>query len=147
MTLITRRRALDHAPKIDHRVSLSTMARMQHSKVLAGAAVLVFFGVFFAFPVYAAMTLCTMPCCANTGTAISSGMTECATTCAIRADQATPSRATTFAPEQRVSAYIHVSSTASAVEPPVRHAIAIAGRSDETHRGAPVHLLNSLFRI
>ena len=120
---------------------------MQYSKVLAGAAVIVFFGVFFAFPVYAAMSLCAMPCCANTGTAIGAGMTECATTCAIRADQAAPSRATTFAPEPRVSAYIHVSSAAPAVETPVRHAIAIAGCSDETHRGAPLHLLNSLFRI
>ncbi len=113
-------------------------------KIVAGTAILVFFAVFFALPVYAAMTLCAMPCCAKTGTAISTGMTECATTCTIRADQAAPSRTTTLVPEQQLD----VSPATPVVETHARHTIATASCA-ESHRASEtsLHLLNSLFRI
>src|SRR5947199_81581 len=50
------------------------------SRIFAAAAALVFFAVFFAAPLYAAMTICTMPCCQQSA--------ACETACSIGAGNA-----------------------------------------------------------
>jgi hypothetical protein len=121
-------------------------------RLLAGAGVLVFVAVFFAMPLYAAATLCTMPCCAHdhsATSAVAADMAACATDCLVQSDEATAASSLRFvAPESRV---IHLHSPAPVV---LLTASANEGSSLAPDVGlshspcsAPVHLLNSVFRI
>jgi len=110
------------------------------SRILAAAAALVFFAVFFAAPLYAAMTICTMPCCQQNA--------ACETACSIGAANAATTAARTVVPQDRrveiatpIVAAVAAASDVRAV-PVVRDAGGI-----HPPNAAPLHLLNSTFRI
>ena len=110
------------------------------SRIFAAAAALVFFAVFFAAPLYAAMTICTMPCCQQSA--------ACETACSIGAGNAATTAARTVVPQDRrveiatpVVAELLAASDMRAV-PVVRDAGGI-----HPPNAASLHLLNSIFRI
>jgi len=132
-------------PAQDHRKQISTRRR------IAGVVAFTFLAVLFGLPLYAALTLCAMPCCDHPSgeeTAVSAAMTACQQTCAISSDEAAPPKAVTFAPEQRAHHGIVVPGIAMTFEPPAAPARS-EERSDSHHRAAiaPLHVLNSIFRI
>lgn len=125
--------------------------RISRQRLLAGLGVLVFVAVFFALPLYAAATLCAMPCCASdssTTPVMSIGMPECATDCFVHSEEATAAFSLQFAaPENRV---VHlVSSTPLMLASSASFAPCVADDVGLARSGtaAPVHLLNSVFRI
>ena len=121
-------------------------------RLLAGAGAVVFLAVFFAMPLYAAVTLCKMPCCHHdsaTSPAMSADMPACATDCFVRSDEATAAatKARFVAPENRSVVVISTASFAmigdatAPLRTPMDAGPAHAGGS------APLNLLNSVFRI
>ena len=122
-------------------------------RMFAGAVVLAFLAVFFALPLYAAMTICTMPCCEHDSSsgqpAVSAGMQGCASECAIRSDEAaTTDTVRTLIPDSRGTVITVPATTivisASASAPP---SFAFDGGRSPSSSSAPLHVLNSLFRI
>jgi hypothetical protein len=109
----------------------------------------VFLGIFFALPLYAALTICTMPCCKHDGAneaAVSAAPTPCATDCAVRADDATAAPAPTIAPEKRAPL---VTNVAVGVE---QSALVVTANHRPPHDrrrvvDTPLTVLHSVFRI
>jgi len=131
---------------------MNQTAKIPARRTVAVSAIVLFVGVFFALPLSAALMLCTMPCCDHdTGTAgpvLSAGMTECATECVIRTDDATATSAPTIAPEKRAGERAAVMTIAIAmVDSPTVIAPGDRAPIDGSRSGAPLHLLNSVFRI
>jgi hypothetical protein len=108
---------------------------MTMSRLSAAALAIVFVTVFFAAPLYAAVTICAMPCCHH------DDAPQC---CTISTEKVASTAARTVVPEQTV-AVIVPSETAQTVMP------ASCGRDVRTHLerqiAIPLHLLNSTFRI
>ncbi|GEM_PF-1809201 len=123
-------------------------------RLIACAGVIVLFAVFFALPLYAAVNLCTMPCCHHDGSseqpAVGAGMSGCASDCSISADAATAAESIrSVAPARRglehaiaATQVVAAITTASDGVPPVRDEARPRSSS-----AAPLHVLNSLFRI
>jgi hypothetical protein len=128
-------------------VTLSDGTVMQlPRRISAGAAALIFFAMFFALPLYAAATMCTMPCCHHSapGAKLKSDLPACPSSeCLTTADQATV---------KAVSSYVAPSLTAVAQVPVSTSLLASVV---PTHRPEPspppgtldLQLLHSLFRI
>ena len=134
------------------RPPLNKTTNIPARRTLAVSAIVLFVGVFFALPLYAALMICTMPCCDHdTGTAgpvVSAGMTACATECVIRTDDATATSAPAIAPEKRANERAAVTTTPIAmVDSPTVTDAGDREAIDGSRAGAPVHLLNSVFRI
>ena len=129
----------------DHRTQTSTR------RGTAAVVAFVFVAIFFALPLYAAMTLCTMPCCEQDGSAeiaLTSAMPDCAQTCVINAADVSLPRAATFAPEQRTSETIAVPPIAVAAMPSAPPVASESLSADHPRPAdAPLHVLNSVFRI
>lgn len=117
-----------------------------HRRISAGAAALIFFAIFFALPLYAAATLCAMPCChhGGPGAKLKNDLPGCpGGECTIAADDATVKAVSRYVAPSLV-AISRVAMTASTVTPRTAH----AETSLSPPRGAPpLHLLNSTFRI
>ena len=122
-------------------------------RILAGFGVLAVFGVLFVLPLCAALALCTMPCCHHengaTGAVVSADMAACATECGIGSENRTPTTVAAVAPENGIPrssplvvAFVHLPAAPAA-------AVALERDAEPSHRGAdaPLHVLNSLFRI
>ena len=110
------------------------------SRILAAAAALVFFAVFFAAPLYAAMTICTMPCCQQNE--------ACQAACSIGPANAATTAARTVVPQDR---RVDVATPVVAEIPaaPEMRAVPVVRDAGGIHppNAAPLHLLNSTFRI
>ena len=126
-------------------MNLAAPSTKLRRRLSAGAAALVFFAMFFALPLYAATTLCTMPCCHNgaPGAKLKADTPGCATECTITADDATV---------KAVSRYVAPSLVATAHAPIVSSVVASASPSSDAApsppaSAPPLHLLNSIFRI
>lgn len=110
----------------------------------AGAAALVFFAMFFAFPLYAAATMCTMPCCHGSAhPTLKADFPACPPSqCSIKADDATV---------QAVSRYVAPSLVALSHAPAATAAVSFTVTSDVAPSPPPgtpdVRLLSSIFRI
>jgi hypothetical protein len=115
-------------------------------RISAGAAALIFFAMFFALPLYAAATMCTMPCChhATPGAKLKSDLPACPTSeCLTAADETTV---------KAVSRYVAPSLVGIAAAPvTTANVVTVADARDiapspprSTH---DVQLLNSTFRI
>lgn len=164
MTTITGGRARGHASQTIAAVSLSSRVTMrsltvalQQSPVrrtLAGLLTLSFLGIFFALPLYAALSLCTMSCCGqeqSSAQTVSAPMGACATTCAIAADAAKPSAAATFAPDGRgsdraVPAPVVIGFGVASIHT-IDHATDSGDHARHRASDAPLHVLHSTFRI
>ena len=146
-------------PKLSRRMPMATASFMEtrssvSHRLIAGIASFVLLGSFFAVPLYAALTICAMPCCGHGDddggtTLVSAGMAACATECAFRSDEATSTAAPSVAPETGAARGVPLLTVvASAPERP-----AIAALAEEHTPGflrgsdASLQILNSTFRI
>lgn len=115
-------------------------------RISAGAAALIFFAMFFALPLYAAATMCTMPCCHHStpGAKLKSDLPPCPSSdCLTTADDATVKAVSHYVAPSLV-AVVQVAITATSLTMPAAH----VETSLSPPRGAPqLHLLNSTFRI
>ena len=115
-----------------------------HRRIPAGAAALIFFAMFFALPLYAAATMCAMPCChAGAGAAMKSNLLACpGSECVVTADEATV---------QAVSRYVAPSLVAVPHAPIPTPVVTFTVARDIAPSPPPgthdVQLLNSTFRI
>jgi len=114
-------------------------------RISAGAAALIFFAMFFALPLYAAATMCTMPCCHHStpGAKLKSDLPACPTSeCLTAADEATVKAVSRYV-APAVTGVVHVSSQVVAIT-----ADAQTFAAPSPPRSAPpLNLLNSVFRI
>jgi len=121
-------------------------------RLFAGAAALVFVAVFFAVPLYAVATICTLPCCHDAPVAgqamVDTGAPPCMPQCSIRTVDATAAKSVrTIVPPARgavdAAPVIAVIATAASSE-----TFAVSARAERSCRSAArVHVLNSVFRI
>lgn len=112
---------------------------MKLRRTFAGAGAVLFLGMFFALPLYVALTLCAMPCCQEEDVASAA----CATACSIRASEATAAAMPTVVPEKRVETAL--TATVAMIDPPV--VLAAPEPVPIAHRDAPLNILFSVFRI
>jgi hypothetical protein len=123
-------------------------------KLLGGIALLVFLGAFFVMPLCAALAICSMPCCEhgdqNGGPSLASAdMMACETECAVRSDDAATVAPAAIALDKSDR---EVSTVAVIAELPARPAVLTSSASQHSegflhHSDAPLHVLNSVFRI
>lgn len=124
-------------------------------RLFGGAALAAFLGAFFVMPLWAALTLCTMPCCHpaagdTSSPVVTAAMTGCETECSIdAADDVTPTASVvvpTPAHEDGIAlAATSVAAVDGTVPAPV---VASSSALPMTHGAdAPIHVLNSTFRI
>lgn len=115
-----------------------------HRRFSAGAAALIFFAMFFALPLYASATMCTMPCCRGSAhPTMKADFPACPPSqCSIKADDATV---------QAVSRYVAPSLVAVSHVPVTTAAVSFTPTRDITPSPPPgthdAQLLNSTFRI
>jgi hypothetical protein len=114
---------------------------MTMSRTLAIASVLVFVTAFFAMPLYAAMTICTMPCCQHQAQELTAG---CAAGCAIRTEAP---KSETFVPEKRAVDVVAEAPTVTVVDAVPAIVPSFDRDTPPVRTAAPLHLLNSIFRI
>lgn len=114
-------------------------------RVSAGAAALIFFAMFFALPLYAAVTMCTMPCChhGSAHATLKSNLPACpGNECVISADDATV---------KAVSRYEAPSLVATPHVPTTTVVVAAVHTRDIIPSPPPgahdLQLLNTVFRI
>jgi len=103
------------------------------------------FGGLFVLPLCVALSLCTMPCChPDSGPAVASGAMDCATECAIQADDATPTAVVTVPSVPHAALIV---ATVVAVHAP--DAVPPEGGAGPPPRraSASLNILNSIFRI
>lgn len=129
------------------------MRFVTQQRTLAGLGALVVFGAFFVLPLYAALSICTMPCCGHESDAaemvVGAGAPACATECGIRSTDATPQAVATVA-TQNESHRAAPLVVAVVRLPEARGAhVSLEHDTGPAHRGAyaPLHVLNSVFRI
>lgn len=124
-------------------------------RLLGGIGLLVFLGAFFVMPLCAALSICSMPCCDHSGqnggaSLASADMMACETECAVRSEDAAPAASPMAAfdkssERQALAAAmlaVDPAQTAVAASTPARHSEGFLHHSD-----APLHVLNSVFRI
>lgn len=119
------------------------------TRVLSAAGLLLFIGAFFAAPLANALMLCTMPCCVQASTVakiVPAAAGSCATECAISAPDATLPLASTILPSSPAPA---ITIDAVGVASGVAVASLVELQPDTSPHGvhAPIHVLNSTFRI
>ena len=115
-------------------------------RISAGAAALIFFAIFFALPLYAAATMCAMPCChhSTSGAKLKSDLPACPSSeCLTAADDTTVKAA---------SRYVAPSLTAIAHVPVSTSQLTSVVSADRPAPSPPpgtldLQLLHSLFRI
>ena len=120
-------------------------------RFLAAFGVVFLLGATVALPLVAALSLCTMPCChhANGGKVVQADMSGCAPQCVLVGDEATAANRQIVMPERSASSTIAPSTPAvtaiadAAPRPPIERD---AGWLPDA-AGAPLHVLNSVFRI
>jgi len=142
-------------PKVMNHTSRSLQERPSSGrKLLGGIGLLVFLGAFFVMPLCAALAICSMPCCdhgdQNGRPSLSSAdMMACETECAVRSDDAATVAPAAVALDKSDG---QVSTVAVMAELPARPAVPASSPSQHSegfhhHSDAPLHVLNSIFRI
>lgn len=121
------------------------MTRHWTRRIPAGAAALIFFAMFFALPLYAAVTMCTMPCCHHaSGVTLKSNLLACpGSECVITADDATVKAVSRYVAPTLVAVAQAPAATTAVSAQPVERDIAPSpppGAHD-------LQLLNTVFRI
>lgn len=124
-------------------------------KLLGGIGLLVFLGAFFVMPLCAALSICSMPCCEhgdqNGGPSLASAdMMACETECAVRSEDAAPPSSPSVAADKSSDRQGPIVVMVAAV--PAQPAVAVSSPSRHSeaflhHSDAPLHVLNSVFRI
>ena len=110
--------------------------------------VMALFGGLFVLPLCVALSLCTMPCChhGESDSAVVSADMNCATECAVQSDDATETTVATMPGVHRaapvVVTVLFPLDAAPDIGPRARDAGAPHRVAD-----APLHVLNSVFRI
>ena len=143
------------SPKVMNHTSRSLQERPSGGrKLLGGIGLLVFLGAFFVMPLCAALAICSMPCCEhdnqNGGPSLaSSDMMACEAECAIRSDDAATVAPAAIALDKSDR---QVSTVAVMAELPAQPAVLASSGSQHSegflhHSDAPLHVLNSIFRI
>jgi hypothetical protein len=145
---------------LSHKVMIRTSRSLQERpaggrKLLGGIGLLVFLGAFFVMPLCAALAICSMPCCEhgdqNGGAALASAdMMACETECAIRSDDATTAPAPTVAPDKSSDGKAVAMVVLDPAPAPAAVPASATSRHSEGflhHSDAPLHVLNSIFRI
>ena len=142
--------------KVMIRTSRSVQQRFSSGrKLLGGVGLLVFLGAFFVMPLCAALAICSMPCCEHgdqNGSAelASADMMACETACAIRSEDAAPAVSPTVTPDKSSDREALAPAVMAAVPPQPAVAASAPSRHSEGflhHSDAPLHVLNSIFRI
>ena len=123
-------------------------------RVVGIAGLLVFVGAFFVIPLYAALMICNMPCCHHgeghgASAFVSSPMSGCEAECALREASATSTITPTIVSPKLTDDQLSIAGdqiaevVASTSPTPVEH-----DRSPSAEGApAPLHVLNSVFRI
>lgn len=123
-------------------------------RVVGIAGLLAFVGAFFVIPLYAALMICNMPCCHQgeghgASAIVSSPMSGCEAECSLREAAATSTVTPSIvspklADDQLSIAGDQIAEVVASTSPiPVEH-----DRSPSAERAhAPLHVLNSVFRI
>ncbi len=122
------------------------------ARLLGGIVLFAFLGVFFVMPLWAAFSICTMPCCHHDASAamlMSADAMACdSSECFVRADDVRPTTVASVVPETRITLVVPTVEASEVITTPV-----VAARSasftlcPQRGAGAPVHVLNSTFRI
>jgi len=137
---------------------LKRIARPVHDRqpisrtLIGGVGLLAFLGAFFVLPLGAALALCSMPCCEHRGAngAVSlapADVTACETECAVRTEDAAPAppaaveKSTGREPLPAVPEAVPAEPALIPFSPS-RHSAGFLHGAD-----APLHVLNSVFRI
>jgi hypothetical protein len=115
-----------------------------HRRLPAGAAALIFFAMFFALPLYAAATMCSMPCChAAAGATMKSNLLACpGSECVITSDDATVKAVSRYVAPS-LTAIAHVSAPVVAVSADTQTFAAVSPPPSSP----PLNVLHSVFRI
>ena len=124
-------------------------------RLLGGATLGAFLGAFFVVPLWAALTLCMMPCChqadANPSSAVvTAAMTGCGTECSIAAGYEVTPRASVVVPTPSQEHGVVLAATSVvAVDVTVPAPVVASSSALPMVHGvdAPIHVLNSTFRI
>ena len=114
-------------------------------KLKAVAVMLLFVVAFFAMPLYAAATLCVMPCChQESAQPVVSAAMGCATECLVRADEATAATPIGVIAPQSVIAFTIMVVDATNITTTDR-----VPQREQAHAppAASLQVLNSIFRI
>jgi len=132
---------------IDQRSALRGFRR-----ILGGSGLLVFLGAFFVLPLFAALALCAMPCChqetGSAGSVVSAGMAACETECSSLANEASSDVVPSVLPESGADRSAPVATAVALVDAPAVVAMVYSRAVGFTRgAGAPLHILNSTFRI
>lgn len=119
-----------------------------------GVALAAFLGAFFVLPLWAALTLCTMPCCHHSGDTsspvVTAAMTGCQTQCSIAAaNEATPTAAVVVPAPAHENGIAPAAATVVVVDVTVVPSVLASSAALPMTHGvdAPIHVLNSTFRI
>lgn len=137
------------------RTPAGSFGTRRSDRLLGGVALIAFLGAFFAVPLWAALTLCTMPCCSHDSgsgpaTAMVADMSSgCQTECSIE----TPSTRETAVPVV-VAAHddgrpVSLPSTIAFSGEITKSSFILSLAATPVAHGvdAPIHVLNSTFRI
>lgn len=124
-------------------------------KLVGGIGLLVFLGAFFVMPLYAALAICSMPCCEHGGqnggvSFTSADVVACETACAIRSEDAAPASSPPLTLDKSSNRDVPVLiALADGAARPAAPASAAWSHSAGFlhHSDAPLHVLNSVFRI
>jgi len=129
-------------------MKISTRNRTARYRLFAGANALMFVAIFFALPLYAAASLCVMPCCheGSSAAALNARTYDCATDCSVKADEATAvASIRIIAPAKQIVAQVTPGVSSAAIA----ESRSIVSDVDRQQSGTPpaLHVLNSVFRI
>jgi hypothetical protein len=119
-------------------------------RLFAALATISLFSVFFVLPLCTALMLCSMPCChpdVAGSSVFAVNRSACASECAVRADDRKPAEVNATAAEKGLDRSAPV--VIAFVQPTRAAAAMIQHEANDAHRAAdaPLHVLNSVFRI
>jgi hypothetical protein len=138
------------------RTAIDSRRTSQRSgRLFGGIALAAFLGAFFVVPLWAALTACTMPCCHpaagdRSSPVVTAAMSGCETECSIDAPDTTVPTASVVVPTPSYDHGIALTATSVAAVDDTVPASVVASSSalPMTHGAdAPIHVLNSTFRI
>ena len=120
-------------------------------RILAAVAALTVICVFFVLPLWAALLICSMPCCDHGGSDLAAiseaAATGCETECGIRADEAEPADVAAVVAERVVQGTAPLTAALVDLPPPAVPTIDHGRGAAHRAADAPLHVLNSVFRI
>jgi len=118
-------------------------------RLLGGFGVLLFVAAFFALPLYAAATICTMACChhASSVAVTTPEANDCSTECSVGSDVTIDAAQAKTLPAPNRTLH-HAITAATAVNiSAFRPEVAVVCDVGSSYLTPPLHLLNSTFRI